>query len=91
LTKAIDDLAGRLQGCTAGIIGYKDRASGPDKDPNAPPASVPPTPEDVAKFKQMLQEAKGIVDAMEAEYEKEHKDPTKSDSGPTPTPRRSAA
>jgi hypothetical protein len=78
LTKAVDDLAGRLQGAAAGLIGFKDRASGPDKDPNAPPPPVPPTPEDVAKFRQMIEEIKGIAEAMEKEFDKEH---PKSDGG----------
>ena len=88
MSKAIDDLAGRLQGCTAGIIGFKDRAAFPTKDPNAPPAAVPPKEEDVAQFKRMIAEAKGIIEAMEAEYDKEV---PKSDGGPTPTTKRSAA
>ena len=78
MSKAIDDLAGRLQGCAAGIVGFRDRASGPDKDPNAPPAPVPPTPEDVAKFKQMIEEAKGTVEAMEAAFDKENPKSTSS-------------
>ena len=78
MSKAIDDLAGRLQGCTAGIVGFKDRASGPDKDPNAPPAPVPPTEEDKAKFRQMIEEAKGIIEAMEASYDKEQPKSTSS-------------
>ena len=71
MTKAVDDLAGRLQGCAAGIVGFKDRASGPDKDPNAPATPPPPTEEDKAKFRQMIEEVKGIGEALEKEYEKE--------------------
>lgn len=90
MTRAIDDLTGRLQGATAGIIGYKDRASGPDKPASTSAEGqapyvvhfVPPAPEDVAKFKQMLEEVKGIAEAMLAEYNKEH---PPAGEHPTPT------
>jgi hypothetical protein len=87
LTKAIDDLAGRLQGATAGIVGFKDRAAFQDKDPNAPVTPPPPSAEDQAKFKQMIEEIKGIAEAMEKEYEKEQ---PKTESS-SPSPKKSAA
>ena len=70
MSKALDDLAGRLQGVTAGLVGMKDKVSAPAEGEPAPPPPPPPQAEDVAKYKQMISEAKGIIEGMEAEMEK---------------------
>ena len=77
MSKALDDLSGRLAGSVAGLVGMKDRVSRPSagEQPAVPPL---PTQEDLAKYKQMIEEAKGIIEAMEKEFEKEN---PKSDGG----------
>ena len=70
MSKALDDLSGRLAGATAGLVGMKDRVSKPSAE-EQPPAPIP-AQEDLAKYEQMLEEAKGIIEAMEKEFEKEN-------------------
>ena len=62
--------AGRLQGAVAGLIGMKDRVSKPSAEQL--PATPIPSQEDLAKYEQMIEEAKGIIEAMEKEFEKEN-------------------
>jgi hypothetical protein len=71
MSKALDDLAGRLQGVTAGLVGMKDKVSKPAEGEPPPPPAPTPSQEDVAKYKQMIAEAKGVIEGMEAEMEKE--------------------
>jgi len=59
-----------LAGATAGLVGMKDRVSKPSAE-EQPPAPIP-AQEDLAKYEQMLEEAKGIIEAMEKEFEKEN-------------------
>ena len=70
MSKALDDLSGRLQGAVAGLIGMKDRVSKPSAEQL--PATPVPSQEDLAKYEQMIEEAKGIIEAMEKEFEKEN-------------------
>ena len=70
MSKALDDLSGRLAGATAGLVGMKDRVSKPSAEEL--PATPIPSQDDLDKYAKMIEEAKGIIEAMEKEFEKEN-------------------
>ena len=53
MSKALDDLSGRLQGATAGLIGMKDRVSKPSAEEL--PATPIPSQDDLDKYAKMIE------------------------------------
>ena len=89
MSKAMTDLLGRLQGTIASLVGMRDRVSKLDE---TPPAAQVPTVEDLAVYKQLLEEGKGAIAQLEEEFKKENPPPAAVAGVPTqsvdPTPKK---